>query len=87
MNIKIIYATEFGSSSITMKIEELASWIKRYNFKILSIEEQQQGYSEEDMKDAYEQGARLALISQSDLALHKGKFPTPDEWFEQFKKK
>ena len=44
-------------------------------------------YSEEDMKDAYTQGARLALISQSDLALHKGKFPTPDEWFEQFKKK
>ena len=50
MNIKIIYATEFGSSSTTMKIEELASWIKRYNFKILSIEEQQQrSYSEEDM--------------------------------------
>lgn len=42
-------------------------------------------YSEEDMKFAYEQGARLALISQSPLARHKGKFPTPDEWFEQFK--
>ncbi len=48
--------------------------------------QQERSYSEEDMKDAYEQGARLALISQSDLALHKGKFPTPDEWFEQFKK-
>jgi hypothetical protein len=44
-------------------------------------------YSEEDMKFAYEQGARLALISQSDLSLHKGEFPNPDEWFEQFKKK
>lgn len=43
--------------------------------------------NEEDIKDAYEQGVRLALISQSDLALHKGKFPTPDEWFEQFKNK
>ena len=51
------------------------------------IEKQQQGYSEEDMKFAYEQGARLALISQSPLALHKGEFPNPDEWFEQFKKK
>ena len=49
--------------------------------------QQERSYSEEDMKDAYTQGARLALISQSDLALHKGKFPTPDEWFEQFKKK
>ena len=44
-------------------------------------------YSEEYVKFAYEQGARLALISQSELALHKGKFPTPNEWFEQFKKK
>jgi hypothetical protein len=42
-------------------------------------------YSEEDMKFAYEQGARLALISQSSLALQKGEFPTPKEWFEQFK--
>lgn len=43
-------------------------------------------YTEEDMKYAYTQGARLVLISQSDLALRKGKFPTPDEWFEQHKK-
>ncbi len=42
-------------------------------------------YSEEDMKLAYKTGARLALISQSDLALCKGKFPTPDEWFNEFK--
>ncbi len=39
------------------------------------------------MKFAYEQGVRLALISQSTLALHKGEFPTPKEWFEQFKNK
>lgn len=48
--------------------------------------QQERMYSEEDIKFAYEQGARLALISQSSLALHKGKFPTPDEWFKQFKK-
>jgi hypothetical protein len=42
-------------------------------------------YSEEDMMFAYKQGARLALISQSSLTLQKGKFPTPKEWFEQFK--
>ena len=47
---------------------------------------QERSYSEEDMKFAYEQGARLALISQSSLALHKGKFTNPDKWFEQFKK-
>ena len=75
MNIKIIYATEFGSSSITMKIEELASWIKRYNFKILSIEEQQQGYSDEDMMDY--SNYRLLIKKALD----------PKEWFEQFKKK
>jgi hypothetical protein len=44
-------------------------------------------YSEEDMMFAYEQGTRLALISQSSLALQKGEFPTPKQWFEQFKKK
>ena len=49
--------------------------------------QQERSYSEEDMKFAYEQGARLAVISQSSLALHKGKFPTPKEWFEQFKNK
>jgi hypothetical protein len=50
-------------------------------------EQDKKMYSEEDMKFAYEQGARLALISQSPLALHKGEFPTPKEWFEQFKNK
>jgi hypothetical protein len=44
-------------------------------------------YTEKDIKFAYEQGARLALISQSPIALHKGEFPTPDKWFEQFKNK
>jgi hypothetical protein len=48
---------------------------------------QERMYSKEDMMFAYEQGARLALISQSPLALHKGEFPTPKQWFEQFKKK
>ena len=48
---------------------------------------QKRSYSEEDMMFAYEQGARLALISQSQLSFHKGEFPTPKEWFEQFKKK
>jgi hypothetical protein len=47
----------------------------------------ERSYSEEDIKFAYEQGARLALLSQSPLALHKGEFPNPEEWFEQFKKK
>lgn len=46
----------------------------------------ERSYSEEDMKLAYKTGARLALISQSDLALCKGKFPTLDEWFNEFKK-
>ena len=49
--------------------------------------QQERMYSEEDMLFAYKQGARLALLSQSELALQKGKFPTPSEWFEQFKKK
>ena len=34
---------------------------------------------------AYKQGARLALLSQSELAIQKGKFPTPSEWIQQFK--
>ena len=35
-----------------------------------------------DMMFAYEQGARLALLSQTDLARHKGIFPTPEEWIK-----
>jgi len=48
--------------------------------------QEKNSYSEEDMKYAYEQGARLALISQSPLALHKGEFPTPQEWINEFNK-
>ena len=48
--------------------------------------QQERMYSEEDMKFAYEQGARLALLSQTDLARHKGEFPNPEEWFNEFKK-
>jgi hypothetical protein len=54
---------------------------------ILEEPKQERMYSEEDMKLAYKTGARLALISQSDLALCKGKFPTPDEWFNEFNNK
>ena len=46
----------------------------------------ERSYSEEDIKSAYEQGARLALLSQSPLARHKGEFPNPEEWFNDFKK-
>jgi hypothetical protein len=60
-------------------------WI--YKIIIPKQEQDKNKYSEEDMMFAYKQGARLALISQSPLALHKGEFPTPQEWFEQFKNK
>lgn len=50
-------------------------------------EQDKKMYSDEDIMFAYEQGARLTLISQSSLALHKGEFPTPKEWFKQFKNK
>ena len=46
-------------------------------------EQDKKMYSEEEVMFAYHQGARLALISQSPLALHKGKFPTPKEWFHE----
>jgi hypothetical protein len=65
-----------------------ALWREGVNFGVKWQQEQDKNkYSEEDMMFAYEQGARLALISQSPLALHKGEFPTPKEWFEQFKNK
>ena len=56
--------------------------------KELEKQQDKKMYSEEEVMFAYHQGARLALISQSPLALHKGKFPTPKEWFyENFKNK
>jgi hypothetical protein len=39
MKVAVRYFTEFGSSVSTMESSELASWIKRYNFKISSITE------------------------------------------------
>jgi len=58
-----------------------------YAFRNGAKWQQEKMYSEEDMMFAYEQGARLAMISQSDLARNKGEFPNPKQWFEQFKKK
>jgi hypothetical protein len=69
-----------------IKLEDIFNDEKRQGVKEL-IDASKQMYTEEDMKYAYRQGAFLSLISQSDLALQKGKFPTPDEWFEQFKNK
>ena len=48
--------------------------------------QQERMYTEEHMKHAYTQGARLALISQTPLALYRGKFATPEEWFNDIKK-
>jgi hypothetical protein len=63
------------------------SRFKTCDCKIIPKEEikQERSYSEEDVKYAYEQGAILALLSQSPLALHKGEFPNPEEWFNQYK--
>jgi hypothetical protein len=67
--------------------EYIIEWGKELEKFISEAEFQQEiSYSEEDMKSAYEQGSRLALLSQSPLALHKGEFPNPEEWFNDFKK-
>ena len=82
--------TDLEEAAIDSKkryINETAKTISYREFIEGAKWQQERMYSKEDIKFAYEQGARLALISQSELALHKGKFPTPNEWFEQFKKK
>ena len=61
-------------------------WKEKESFIEGAEWQQAKMYTEEDMKHAYTQGARLALISQSPLALHRGEFPTPEEWFNEFKK-
>jgi hypothetical protein len=77
------YANKELSNELTSKVGNF------YGFSSSFIEgakwQQEKMYSEEDMMFAYEQGARLALISQSDLARVKGKFPTPREWFDDLK--
>jgi hypothetical protein len=47
--------------------------------KAKEMEKQQQGYSEEDMKQAFEDG-------MANIAMNNFEF-TVDKWFEQFKKK
>ena len=71
----------FGSLKTGIGAEGRAIWMNGAKWQ------QEKMYSEEDMMFAYEQGARLALISQSDLARVKGEFPTPREWFDDLKTK
>ena len=50
-----------------------------------NIPEKTNIWSDEDMMFSYEQGARLALISQSDFALIIGNLPTKEEWLNDLK--
>jgi hypothetical protein len=49
MEVKIKYATEFGISETLIEINDLKSWIDKYNFKIYSIEEKNTSYSKEEV--------------------------------------
>ena len=51
-------------------------WLKELYNKAKEMEHQQ-------ITDSYKIGARYALISQSDLALIKGKFPTPEQYYNE----
>jgi hypothetical protein len=53
-----------------------------FNYEITKAKEMEKEQRNKDMMFAYEQGARLALLSQTDLARHKGVFPTPEEWIK-----
>lgn len=74
----------FKGEYICNGIDIVPAW--REGFVTGAKWQQEQMYDDEDMMFAYEQGARLALLSQSPLALHKGEFPNPEEWFNDFKK-
>lgn len=53
---------------------------------IVRLFEQAKAMERQQITDSYKNGARYALISQSDLALIKGKFPTPEQYYnENFK--
>jgi len=80
-------AKEFANNSGITIYEEGINVEKKQGFRAGAKWQQERSYSEEDIKFAYQQGAKLALISQSSLALHKGEFPNPNKWFEQFKNK
>ena len=47
------------------------------------IIDQAKAMEKEQITEAYKTGARYALISQSDLALIKGKFPTPEQYYNE----
>jgi hypothetical protein len=82
------YADEYANKNYSTELgyPEEDYYISFLSFVAGAKWNQSRSYSEQDMKYAYEQGARLALISQSPLALRKGEFPTPQEWINEFNK-
>ena len=49
----------------------------------MNIIEKAKEMERQQITDSYKIGARYALISQSDLALIKGKFPTPEQYYNE----
>jgi hypothetical protein len=76
-------------SAVEWLVNEIPSidWANSYwsdRFKhAKELEKQQQGYSEEDLREAFKQ-SRQALIFEKDMPPVYNDF---EEWFEQFKKK
>ena len=56
-------------------------WYENMTFD--QIIEQAKEMEKEQIMDAYNDGAKLALISQSNLALQKGKLPNPEQYYNE----
>ena len=75
MDVEVRYSTEFGSSATVIDVTEIPSFAKR--FKMLSVKPIETKYSEDEVKQAYTEGA-FAQLRYID-----GKpFVTRDEWFD-----
>ena len=67
------------------KLAALSDFLEKEDFikARTMIFEQAKEMEHQQITDSYKIGARYALISQSDLALIKGKFPTPEQYYNE----
>jgi len=75
------YAIESGKLEVE-RAKGFLTFPQMFN-KMLEILNEAKEMERQQITDSYKIGARYALISQSDLALIKGKFPTPEQYYNE----
>jgi hypothetical protein len=64
-------------------VDYIKEKLQGYGFDFGYVLDVAKEMEKEQIESSYHNGATYALISQSDLALSKGKFPTPEQYYNE----